>query len=161
HAQAIDAFRIAARDRGLHARAREMIGRCHADRGDHEDALPEFTAALAAPALDAAGEAELRFQLAHSLAEIGETSAAVQQLEIAPGIEMSSTLEGQDLHVLGYFLDWRSPALLERLGRFREERRQRALAMVQRLGALGVPVSADDVFAAAGPGVVGRPHVAH
>ncbi len=97
-----------------------------------------------------------------SVAGIDEAiRAAGDRLEIVPGIEMSSTLEGNDLHVLGYFLDWRSPALLERLARFREERRQRALRIVERLADLGVPVSADDVFAAAGPGVVGRPHVAH
>ena len=47
-----------------------------------------------------------------------------------------------------------------RLARFREERRQRAIAIVERLAELGVPVSADDVLASAGPGVVGRPHVA-
>jgi len=91
----------------------------------------------------------------------GARQAAGDRLEIVPGIEMSSTLEGNDLHILGYFFDWHSAALLERLARFQDERRQRALAMIQRLADLGVPVSAEEVFAAAGPGVVGRPHVAN
>lgn len=87
-------------------------------------------------------------------------AAAGSRLEVVPGIEISSTLEHNDLHILGYFLDPQSSALRERLQHFREERRQRALAIVARLGELGVPVSADEVFASAGPGVVGRPHVA-
>jgi len=86
--------------------------------------------------------------------------AAGDALEIIPGIEISSSLEGNDLHVLGYFIDWRAQALTERLASFREERRQRTRAIVERLRALGAEVSIEDVFAAAGPGVVGRPHIA-
>ena len=87
-------------------------------------------------------------------------SAAADTLEVVPGIEISSSLEGHDLHVLGYFLDWRSPALAERLSLFREERRERTRAILDRLRALGVGVAFEDVLAAAGPGVVGRPHIA-
>jgi predicted metal-dependent phosphoesterase TrpH len=81
--------------------------------------------------------------------------------EVVAGIEISSTLEGNDLHVLGYFLDWRSEVLGARLERFREERRARARQILQRLASLGVPVEEEEVFAAAGPGVVGRPHIAN
>jgi len=81
--------------------------------------------------------------------------------EIVPGIEISSALEGNDVHVLGYFIDWRSPALASRLERFRDERRARARAILERLASLGVPVAEEEVFASAGPGVVGRPHIAN
>jgi len=81
--------------------------------------------------------------------------------EIVAGIEVSSALEGNDVHVLGYFVDWRSEALASRLERFREERRARARAILDRLAVLGVPVAEEEVFASAGPGVVGRPHIAH
>jgi hypothetical protein len=88
-------------------------------------------------------------------------AAAGDALEVVPGIEVSSTLEGHDLHVLGYFLDWRSSTLTERLARFREERRERTRAIVARLQSLGAAVSVEEVFASAGPGVVGRPHIAN
>jgi len=81
--------------------------------------------------------------------------------EIIAGIEISSALEGNDVHVLGYFVDWRSATLATRLERFREERRARARAILDRLAALGVRVEEEEVFASAGPGVVGRPHIAH
>ncbi len=87
--------------------------------------------------------------------------AARGRLEVLPGIEVSSTLAGHDVHILGYFVDPASPGLDESLGRFRQERRERAHAILDRLVALGMPVSAEQVFAAAGPGVVGRPHIAH
>lgn len=87
-------------------------------------------------------------------------AAAAGRLEIVPGIEMSSTLEGHDLHVLGYFVDAGSETLAGRLVRFREERRERARAILERLQELGASVPAEEVFAAAGPGVVGRPHIA-
>src|SRR5262249_2375659 len=78
-----------------------------------------------------------------------------------PGIEISSSLEGNDLHVLGYFIDGSSPLLTTRLLRFREERRTRARQILQRLAELGVPGSEQEAFEAAGPGRGGRPHIAH
>lgn len=87
-------------------------------------------------------------------------AAAEGKLRIVPGIEISSTFGEWDLHVLGYFIDYQSESLLERLQAFRGERRQRAAAIMQRLREQGAPVDEKAVFAAAEPGVVGRPHVA-
>ncbi|MEY4070655.1 MAG: hypothetical protein RL721_1269 [Candidatus Eisenbacteria bacterium] len=87
-------------------------------------------------------------------------AAAAGRLEIVPGIEISSSYEGMDLHILGYFVDPTSQALLTRLASFRDERRQRAVDIVARLAELGVNVDAEGIIASAGPGVVGRPHVA-
>lgn len=87
-------------------------------------------------------------------------TAADGRLEVIAGIEVSSTHEDEDLHLLGYFLDPANEPLRERLARAFRERHERTLAILERLAALGVPVSADEVFAAAGPGVVGRPHIA-
>ncbi len=88
-------------------------------------------------------------------------AAGEGRLRVVPGIEISSSLDGHDLHILGYFIDSLSESLLARLASFRDERRQRALAIMARLQQLGVPVDEHAVFAAAEPGVVGRPHVAH
>ena len=87
-------------------------------------------------------------------------AAAGSALELVPGIEVSSSLDGTELHLLGYYLDPEDGALLEALARFREERLGRALAMAERLRELGAPVDFDEVIELAGPGVVGRPHVA-
>jgi tetratricopeptide (TPR) repeat protein len=81
--EAVGSFRIAERDIRLAFRAQEMIGRCLADSGRNDDAVKEFEDALRSPTLDAAGEAELRLQLALSLAALGHTPDALAQLEIA------------------------------------------------------------------------------
>jgi predicted metal-dependent phosphoesterase TrpH len=87
-------------------------------------------------------------------------AAAGTALELIPGIEVSSTLEGTELHILGYYIDESHPPLLERLGQFLAERRERAARIVERLGELGAEVDAERVLVLAGHGVVGRPHVA-
>jgi hypothetical protein len=87
-------------------------------------------------------------------------AAATAALELVPGIELSSATDGVDLHILGFYIDPEHPRLRARLERFQDERRQRAVLMMQRLNDLGAPLDPDEVFDLAGPGVVGRPHVA-
>jgi predicted metal-dependent phosphoesterase TrpH len=81
-------------------------------------------------------------------------------LELVPGLEMSSSLEGLDLHILGYFVDPEHAELIERLTQFRQDRVERARRIVARLQELGAPVEESRVFGRAAGGVVGRPHVA-
>jgi predicted metal-dependent phosphoesterase TrpH len=87
-------------------------------------------------------------------------AAAPPGLELVPGIEISTSLDGLDLHLLGYYVDPEHRGLRERLERFHLERRDRARAIVRRLATLGLPLDEEQVLASAGPGVVGRPHVA-
>jgi 3',5'-nucleoside bisphosphate phosphatase len=87
-------------------------------------------------------------------------AAAANAIELVPGIEMSTAFEGADLHILGFYLNPDHGPLRDRLARFQRERRERALAMVERLRGLGVAVDLDVVLELAGPGVIGRPHVA-
>ena len=81
--QAIESFRIAERDPRLAGRAYEMVGRCHADNGAHDEAVTAFGVALGRTSLDGAGESELRYQLAMSLAATGDLAAALHELELA------------------------------------------------------------------------------
>ena len=64
--------------------------------------------------------------------------------------------EREDLHVLGYGLDHRSPALLERLEAFRADRAARAHRMADALRAAGLELEFPD----RGGAPVGRPHLA-
>jgi len=87
-------------------------------------------------------------------------AAAAGGLEVVAGVEISSALDGQDLHILGYYIDPEHEPLRERLVRFQMERRERALQIVRRLAELGMSLDPEAVLEAAGPGAVGRPHVA-
>lgn len=87
-------------------------------------------------------------------------SAVRTTIELVPGVEMSTSLDGVDLHLLGYFLDPLHAELKQRLVEFREDRVQRASRIIERLAALGVPIEEERVRLRATGGVVGRPHVA-
>ena len=91
---------------------------------------------------------------------LSAAARAGASLELIPGIEISTAHEGTDLHILGLYVDGEHAGLLEHLSRFRGERVQRARAIVERLIRLGAPVDPERVMTLAGPGVVGRPHVA-
>lgn len=81
-------------------------------------------------------------------------------LEVIPALELSTTLAGREVHLLGYFVDIDSPELLRRLRRIQWERRRRARRMVRRLAALGYPVEWARVQELAGGESIGRAHVA-
>jgi predicted metal-dependent phosphoesterase TrpH len=93
---------------------------------------------------------------------IPEATATGQQLgiEVIPGIEISSIVGDSELHILGYFLDWRDAQLNERLTTLRESRHRRNPQIIERLQALGIEITYDEVRALAGTDSVGRPHIA-
>ena len=79
---------------------------------------------------------------------------------LVPGVELSCTFEGVDVHVLAYAFDPTDEAVESRLRSFREARERRGRAMVERLCSLGFEVSVARVEQLAAGGAVGRPHVA-
>jgi len=98
--------------------------------------------------------------LPRAAAALRAATTAGASLELVHGIEISTAHEGLDLHILGLYVDAEHAGLLEHLARFRGERVARARAIVERLSELGAPVDPERVLELAGPGVVGRPHVA-
>jgi hypothetical protein len=93
---------------------------------------------------------------------LDEALAAAQkwEIELIPAVELSTDVPEGEVHILGYFIDWHDQELQEILTRLRESRLERARKMVERLAALGAPISFERVLELAGKGSVGRPHVA-
>jgi predicted metal-dependent phosphoesterase TrpH len=81
-------------------------------------------------------------------------------LTLLPGAELSCRLEGHSVHILAYLFDPGSDELAGEMAELRESRLFRARAMVDKLAALGVPISWEQVSEIAAGGVVGRPHIA-
>jgi hypothetical protein len=97
--------------------------------------------------------------------EIGALAAAVavgKQLgvEVIPGVELSVSHNGYDIHILGYCIDFHHPPFLEFLNYFQNERVRRVHRILEKLTALGFPVPLEKVLRKAGAGSIGRPHVA-
>jgi predicted metal-dependent phosphoesterase TrpH len=86
-------------------------------------------------------------------------AAAGMGLRVVPGVELSAVDASGETHLLGLHLA-DLDALDARLAELRDMRRTRAERIVQRLNALGVRVTMDDVLGQAAGGAIGRPHVA-
>ncbi len=87
-------------------------------------------------------------------------SAREYQIEVIPGVEVSSHYKGKETHILGYFLDYRNVQFQQHLEALRNSRHERIPKIIQRLNTLGLSLSYEDVTAVAGHGSIGRPHIA-
>ena len=94
------------------------------------------------------------------LPEAFEAAERYADFTLIPGIEMSTDVPGNEVHILGHFIDWHDAAFLDGLRRLQESRLNRAHLMVEKLVSLGKPISWGRVEFFAGEGAVGRPHIA-
>jgi len=72
------------------------------------------------------------------------------RIEFITGAELTAEHAGNEIHILGYFLDPLHPKLLTELARFQIVRQNRIREMVARLNELAIPLQAEEVFALAG-----------
>ena len=88
--------------------------------------------------------------------------AAELGITLVPGCEVSCRpVATGGMHVLVYFVEEDGGPLHEELGRLRQDRRDRNLALAERLAQLGLPVTYEQVVAVAGDeSGIGRPHFA-
>lgn len=130
----------------------------HSRVSDGTDTPAELVAAAAAAGLDVVALTD------HDTFDgLREALAAGERLgmQVFPGIEISTELEGESVHLLGYGCDETDAALAAELARNREGRDGRLPLMCARLAEAGVPVTMEEVLAAAaGAPSLGRPHFA-
>jgi 3',5'-nucleoside bisphosphate phosphatase len=82
-------------------------------------------------------------------------AGAARGLRVVPAVELSALDdEAEDLHVLGYLVDHRAPALLETLAELRADRAARAVRMAQALRECGLELDLPR------RDTIGRPHLA-
>jgi len=89
-----------------------------------------------------------------------QSAAEAHGMRCLTGVEISASVEGEEVHLLGYGFDPEHQALQNHFTRLQSERRDRARAIVQKLQGLGVEISYEAVANVAGEGAIGRPHVA-
>lgn len=94
------------------------------------------------------------------LAEAYLAAEELGGLRIIPGIELSTDVPGDEIHMLGYFIQYADEGFQEVLRRFRKGRVDRARLMVEKLAGLGINLEWERVQQIAGEGSVGRPHIA-
>ncbi len=81
-------------------------------------------------------------------------------VEVIPGVELSVHEVNQEIHILGYFIQWEDTTFQRTLDLLEQGRRERLKEILRRLDRLGVPLPLAEVLQIAGKGTVGRLHVA-
>lgn len=89
-----------------------------------------------------------------------QLAASHVDVEVIPGIELSSYSGGREIHILGLFIEPATPELSELTGRQRTYREERAEVMIARLQGLGVPIDLGAVEEISSGAPIGRPHMA-
>ena len=81
-------------------------------------------------------------------------------IEFVPGTELTAEQEENEIHILGYLIDLQNPRFRAEINQFQQVRQNRIREMAARLNAVGIALSAEDVFSLANCRSPGRPHVA-
>lgn len=81
-------------------------------------------------------------------------------LLVIPGVELSTDIQGGEVHILGYFIDHRDQGLKRSLESLRASRQERGRKIVAKLAQLNVDVDWQRVLELAAGASVGRPHIA-
>ncbi len=82
-------------------------------------------------------------------------------IEVIAGIELSTELNGRDIHMLGYCFDYTNPELRKTLDLRQDSRIGRMARMIKNLEDLGLGgITLEDVSALVQSKALGRPHLA-
>lgn len=131
----------------------------HSDSSDGTDSPAELVRIAAAAGVDVLAITD------HDTTGGWAAAAAARPsgLGLIRGSEFSTQVAGDgwasSVHLLGYLFDPADPAIAAEQARLKQERRRRGLAIVERMVADGLPITADQVLAIAGNAPVGRPHI--
>jgi len=94
----------------------------------------------------------------HGIAEAQEKAEEIG-IPFIPGIEMTTVMEKNEIHILGYFMHNNSN-LTEVMKNSKEMTISRLGKIVDLLEELGLPLCLEEVLEIAGEGSLGRPHLA-
>jgi hypothetical protein len=130
---------------------------CHSTASDGSES-PAAVVELAA----AAGCSALALTDHDGLGGLAAAEQRARELGIGfvPGCEVSCAFEPGSMHLLCYFVADTPGPLARELAELRADRVQRNGELLERLAAIGIPLSWEEVQAEADSDVVGRPHFA-
>lgn len=87
-------------------------------------------------------------------------AAKSKDIEVLPGVELTAEEEGREIHILGYLIDYKNKALIEKLDYLRKNRVERVYKILDKLKDMNIRLEPETVFEIAKQGTVGRLHVA-
>ena len=87
-------------------------------------------------------------------------AAEGRELEVIPGIEISSMYDRLEIHIVGLFIDPENTSLLEWLTALRQSREERNKKMLAALSDMGIEISYDELSEFAAGSIITRAHFA-
>lgn len=87
-------------------------------------------------------------------------STKYDNFKVISGIEFGSIYEDEEVHILGYFIDYNNEELISTTEKLRHERINRAIRIMDNLNELGINITIDDVVKHSRDKYIGRPHIA-
>lgn len=81
-------------------------------------------------------------------------------IELVPGVEITSSFQGSEAHILAYYFETHTNFLQDFLDNQRNARKQRIKKIIRTVQKKGVAVEYDEVWAEANGANIGRPHLA-
>lgn len=91
----------------------------------------------------------------------GKALAEELDIELIPGIELSTVHNGKDIHILAYFCDITNLAMNLELAEQARRRQTRVRAIIRKLNSLGIDLTYEKVQSYRTGRVIGRPHIAN
>ena len=82
-------------------------------------------------------------------------------IEVIPGVEISAEENGKEMHILGYYIDYKDKSFLDFLKEIRKDRISRCYKMVEALSERGVNINAKELIESYGDVSISRLHIAH
>lgn len=79
---------------------------------------------------------------------------------IVPGVELSTRIDDEEIHILGYFIDHRDEAFQAKLQALRTDRATRGKKIIEKLKDLGYVLDWGEIQCTAQGESIGRPHLA-
>jgi predicted metal-dependent phosphoesterase TrpH len=86
--------------------------------------------------------------------------AREKDIEILAGIELTAEYNNQEIHILGYLIDYKDQSFRKKLEILKQNRIERIYKITDKLKSIGFALAPDKVFALANRGTVGRMHIA-
>ncbi|HZK33469.1 MAG TPA: PHP domain-containing protein [Tissierellaceae bacterium] len=87
-------------------------------------------------------------------------SKTLNDLTIIPGIELSCVYRNEEVHILGYYIDYKNPDLLNITNKLINSRIERGVKTVNKINELGLKLDIKDVKKFTTTEFIGRPHIA-
>lgn len=83
-----------------------------------------------------------------------------REFKVIPGIEFSSIYNDQEVHILGYYIDYKSKKLIDITTDIKVSRLQRGKKMIKKINDLDMNITMEDVRRFSRKEFIGRPHIA-